>query len=131
MLNIIINLFDPLNFFDLTHHILYNTSDSINTIIPIQSIILAFLLFLIGILGIIFNKKSLINIMLAIELMYLGINLSFIFFSIMLNNPKGQLFAMILLAIIAAESALGLGLLIVAFRLKGSIYLRNFKKLKG
>jgi NADH-quinone oxidoreductase subunit K len=91
----------------------------------------SFSLFFLGILGIVFNRKSLINLMLCVELMLFGASLNFIFFSIFLSLPSGQIFALIIITIAAADSAVGLGILIAAFYLKRNISFEAFASLKG
>jgi NADH-quinone oxidoreductase subunit K len=91
----------------------------------------SFTLFFLGVLGIIFNRKSIINLMLCVELMLFGASLNFIFFSIFLSLPSGQIFALIIITIAAADSAIGLGILIAAFYLKRNISFEAFSSLKG
>ena len=91
----------------------------------------SFSIFFIGIAGIIFNRKNLINVMISIELMLLGACLNFIFFSVFLNSMVGQMFALFVIAIAAADSAIGLGILVAAFYLKRNISFENFSFLKG
>lgn len=95
------------------------------------SLSFSFSIFFIGIAGIIFNRKNLINVMISIELMLLGGCLNFIFFSIFLNSALGQMFALFVIAIAAADSAIGLGILVAAFYLKRNIAFDNFSFLKG
>jgi NADH-quinone oxidoreductase subunit K len=89
------------------------------------------MLFFLGILGIIFNRKNIVNLMLCIELMLFSASLNFIFFSMYLESISGQIFALIIIAIAAADSAVGLGLLIAAFYLKRNIAFEAFSSLKG
>jgi NADH:ubiquinone oxidoreductase subunit K len=91
----------------------------------------SFSLFFLGVLGIVFNRKSIINLMLCVELMLFGASLNFIFFSIFLSLPSGQIFALIVITIAAADSAIGLGILIAAFYLKRNIAFEAFSSLKG
>jgi NADH-quinone oxidoreductase subunit K len=91
----------------------------------------SFTLFFIGILGIVFNRKNIINLMLCVELMLFSASLNFIFFSMYLESVSGQIFALIIVAIAAADSAVGLGLLIAAFYLKRNIAFEAFAALKG
>jgi NADH:ubiquinone oxidoreductase subunit K len=69
--------------------------------------------------------------MFCIELMYLGITLCFIIVSISTSDPKGQIYALLLLILAAAESAVGLGILIVLYRFGSSIEFQNYQELKG
>jgi NADH-quinone oxidoreductase subunit K len=94
-------------------------------------LIFSFSIFFIGLSGIIFSRKNIINIMISIELMLLGACLNFIFFSIFLDSMIGQMFALIVIAIAAADSAIGLGILVAAFYLKRNIIFESFSFLKG
>jgi NADH-quinone oxidoreductase subunit K len=86
---------------------------------------------MIGLIGIIFNFKNFLVTMFSVELMYLGITISFILVSVVTHDPKGQIYAMILLILAAAESAIGLGILIVLFRFGKSIDFESYQELKG
>jgi len=97
----------------------------------IDYLFLFYFLFLIGLSGIIFNYKNYLVTMFCIELMYLGITICFIIVSISTSDPKGQIYAIILLILAAAESAVGLGLLIVLYRFGNSIDFTEYQKLKG
>jgi NADH-quinone oxidoreductase subunit K len=94
-------------------------------------LLFSFSLFFVGIFGIIFSRKNVINVMISIELMLLGACLNFIFFSIFLNLMVGQMFALVIIAIAAADSAVGLGILVAAFYLKRNISFESFSFLKG
>lgn len=80
-----------------------------------------FLLFNLGLLGIIINRQNLILILISIELMLLSINLNFIFFSLYLDDILGELFALLILTVAAAESAIGLAIIISFFRARGTV----------
>jgi len=88
-----------------------------------------FLLFNLGLLGIIINRQNLILILLSIELMLLAINLNFIFFSLYLDDILGELFALLILTVAAAESAIGLAIIISFFKLRGTILIKNINLL--
>jgi NADH:ubiquinone oxidoreductase subunit K len=88
-------------------------------------------LFLIGIVGIFLVKKNIIIILMSIELMLLAININFIIFSIHLDNVTGQIFALFVLTVAAAESAIGLAILVVYYRIKGLISINFINSLKG
>lgn len=92
---------------------------------------LSYFLFLVGIAGIIFNYKNFLITMLSIELMYFGIICGFLFFSIIASDPTLQIYAIILLILAAAESAVGLGLLIVFFKYGRSINFSSYQELRG
>ena len=81
----------------------------------------ALILFLIGISGIILNRKNIIVMLMSIELMLLAVNLNFIIFSVYLDDVMGQLFAILILTVAAAESAIGLAILVVYYRVRGSV----------
>jgi len=101
-------------------------------IIPwIDSFFLFYFLFLIGLTGILFNYKNYLVTMFCIELMYLGITICFIIVSVATADPKGQIYAIILLVLAAAESAIGLGILIVLYRFGSSIDFKDYQELKG
>ena len=97
----------------------------------IDYLFIFYFLFLIGLSGIIFNYKNYLVTMFCIELMYLGITLCFIIVSVSTADPKGQIYAILLLVLAAAESAIGLGLLIVLYRFGNSIEFQEYQKLKG
>lgn len=90
---------------------------------------LNFFLFNLGLLGIIINRQSLILILISIELMLLSINLNFIFFSFYLDDVLGELFALIVLTVAAAESAIGLAIIITFFRSRGTISINKINLL--
>jgi NADH-quinone oxidoreductase subunit K len=92
---------------------------------------LALGLFTIGIVGIILNNKNLLILMLNIELMFLGICLMFLFISTNELYSNAQIYTLIILSIAAAESAIGLGLLIIAYKNRKSISFSVFNELKG
>jgi NADH-quinone oxidoreductase subunit K len=102
-----------------------------NTIPWTEFLALSYLIFMIGLIGIIFNFKNFLVTMFSVELMYLGITISFILVSVVTHDPKGQIYAMILLILAAAESAIGLGILIVLFRFGKSIDFESYQELKG
>jgi NADH-quinone oxidoreductase subunit K len=89
------------------------------------------ILFTLGVLGIFLNKKNLIIILMSIELILLSVNINFISFSSYLGEISGQIFAMIILTVAAAEAAIGLAILVVFFRNQGSIAVEKISNLKG
>jgi NADH-quinone oxidoreductase subunit K len=91
----------------------------------------ALILFLIGISGIILNRKNIIVMLMSIELMLLAVNLNFIIFSVYLDDVMGQLFAILILTVAAAESAIGLAILVVYYRVRGSVTVENINLLRG
>ena len=80
-----------------------------------------FFIFLIGLLGITFNKNNILIILMCLELILLSLNMNFISFSIYFDDLYGQLFSLFILTVAAAESAIGLALIIIYFRIKKSI----------
>lgn len=92
---------------------------------------LAAILFSISIVGIFLNRKNLIVLLMCIELMLLAVNLNFIAFSNYLNDLAGQVFVLFILAVAAAESAIGLAILIVLFRSLHTIHVDDLDSLKG
>jgi len=97
----------------------------------INYITISFLLFVVGICGIVLNRKNIIILLMSIELMLLAVNLNFIFFSVFLDDLLGELFALFVLTVAAAESSIGLALLVVYYRLRGSIDADLLSLLKG
>lgn len=96
-----------------------------------DSLLLFFLLFFIGLTGIIFNYRNYLVTMLCIEIMYLGITVCFLIVGVSTADPKGQIYALVLLIIAAAESAVGLGLLVVLYRFGKSIDFQDYQELRG
>ncbi len=94
-------------------------------------LILSSLIFLLGVIGIFLNRKNVINILMSIELILLGVNINFIAFSYFSNDLVGQIFSLFILTVAAAEAAIGLAILVVYFRNKGSIDVKDVNVLKG
>ena len=94
-------------------------------------LILGALLFAISIVGIFLNRKNVIILLMAIELMLLAVNMNFIAFSHYLNDISGQVFVFFILTVAAAESAIGLAILVVLFRNLASINVDDLNTLKG
>mgnify|MGYP003628443205 FL=1 len=92
---------------------------------------LAAILFVIGVFGIFLNRKNIIIILMSIELMLLAVNINFVAFSAYLNDLHGQVFAMFILTVAAAEAAIGLAILVTFFRNKGQILVDDLSELKG
>ena len=91
----------------------------------------AAILFTIGVFGIFLNRKNVITILMSIELMLLAVNINFVAFSVYLHDLVGQVFAMFILTDAAAESAIGLAILVVYFRNRGSIAVEDINMMKG
>ena len=94
-------------------------------------LILGALLFAISVVGIFLNRKNLLVLLMAIELMLLAVNMNFVAFSHYLQDLNGQIFVFFILTVAAAESAIGLAILIVLFRNLKSIHVDDLDSLKG
>ncbi len=94
-------------------------------------LILAAFLFCLSITGIFINRKNLILLLMCIELMLLAVNLNFIAFSYFNQDIAGQIFVFFILTVAAAESAIGLAILMVLFRNRGTINVEDINTLKG
>ena len=91
----------------------------------------AAVLFALGIFGIFLNRKNVIVILMSIELMLLAVNINLVAFSTHLHDLVGQIFAMFVLTVAAAEAAIGLAILVVYFRNRGSIAVEDINAMKG
>ena len=91
----------------------------------------AAILFVLGVLGIFLNRKNVIIILMAIELILLSVNLNFVAFSAFLHDLVGQVFAMFVLTVAAGEAAIGLAILVIYFRGRGSIAVDDINRMKG
>jgi NADH-quinone oxidoreductase subunit K len=91
----------------------------------------AAVLFTLGIFGIFLNRKNVIIILMSIELMLLAVNINLVAFSVHLQDLVGQVFAMFVLTVAAAEAAIGLAVLVVYFRNRGSIAVEDINMMKG
>lgn len=94
-------------------------------------LILSLMLFLIGTFGMFLSRKHVIIILISLELILLSININFVVFSIFLDDFLGQIYALLVLTVAAAESALGLAILIVYYRLRGGISIDLINLLKS
>jgi NADH-quinone oxidoreductase subunit K len=92
---------------------------------------LSAIIFTIGIVGIFLNRKNVIVILMSIELILLAVNINFVSFSIFLNDLTGQIFALFILTVAAAEAAIGLAIIVVYYRNSGTIMVEEIDKLKG
>ena len=92
---------------------------------------LAAIIFTIGVVGIFLNRKNVIVILMSIELILLAVNINLVAFSIFINDLSGQIFTLFILTVAAAEAAIGLAILVVYFRNKGSIDVKKINLLKG
>ncbi len=96
-----------------------------------QYLTVAAILFTIGVFGIFLNRKNVIVILMSVELILLAVNLNFVAFSAALNDLVGQVFALFVLTVAAAEAAIGLAILVVFFRNRGSIAVEDVNMMKG
>lgn len=87
----------------------------------LNNFIINFFLFCLGLFGIILNRQNIIIVLMSIELLLLSINLNFIYFSFYLDDIMGQIFSLIILTVAAAESAIGLAIMIIFFKIHGDI----------
>ena len=88
-------------------------------------------LFTLGIFGIFLNRKNVIVILMSVELMLLAVNINFVTFSHFLQDLTGQVFALFVLTVAAAEAAIGLAIIVVYFRTRGSIDVDEINMMKG
>ena len=91
----------------------------------------AAVLFTLGIFGIFLNRKNVIIILMSVELMLLAVNINLVAFSAELNDMVGQVFAMFVLTVAAAEAAVGLAILVIFFRNRGTIAVEDINVMKG
>jgi len=88
-------------------------------------------LFVLGVFGIFLNRKNVIVILMAIELILLAVNINLVAFSVYLGDMVGQVFAMFVLTVAAAEAAIGLAILVIYFRNRGTIAVDDINQMKG
>ena len=91
----------------------------------------AAILFTLGVLGIILNRKNIIIILMSVELILLAVNINFVAFSAELHDLSGQVFALLILTVAAAEAAIGLAILVIFYRNRGSIAVEDVNLMKG
>jgi NADH-quinone oxidoreductase subunit K len=91
----------------------------------------AAILFVLGVLGIFINRKNVIIILMSIELILLGVNINLVAFSSYLGDLAGQVFAMFVLTVAAGEAAIGLAILVIYFRNRGTIAVDDINMMKG
>jgi len=97
----------------------------------VHYLLLATVIFVIGIIGIFLNRKNVIIILMSIELILLAVNINLVSFSIFGQDITGQIFTMFILTVAAAEAAIGLAIIVVYYRNKGSIRVEDINSLKG
>ena len=91
----------------------------------------AAILFTLGVFGIFLNRKNIIIILMSVELILLAVNVNLVAFSAQLNDLAGQVFALLILTVAAAEAAIGLAILVIFYRNRGTIAVEDVNKLKG
>jgi NADH-quinone oxidoreductase subunit K len=91
----------------------------------------AAILFTLGVFGIFINRKNVIVILMSVELILLAVNLNMVAFSAQLNDLQGQIFALLILTVAAAEAAIGLAILVIFYRNRGSIAVEDISSMKG
>jgi len=91
----------------------------------------AAILFVLGMVGIVINRKNVIIILMSVELMLLAVNINFVAFSTHMQDMFGQVFAMFVLTVAAAEAAIGLAILVIYFRSRGTIAVEDINQMKG
>ena len=101
------------------------------TITIAHYLVVAACLFTLGILGIFLNRKNVIVILMSVELMLLAVNINLVAFSAFLGDLTGQVFALFILTVAAAEAAIGLAIIVVYFRNRGSIAVEDVNMMKG
>ena len=89
------------------------------------------ILFVLGVLGIFLNRKNVIVILMAVELILLAVNINFVAFSAFMQDLVGQVFAMLVLTVAAGEAAIGLAILVIYFRGRGTIAVDDVNRMKG
>jgi NADH-quinone oxidoreductase subunit K len=94
-------------------------------------LIVAAVLFTLGVAGIILNRKNIIIILMSVELILLSVNLNLVAFSAQLHDLTGQIFALFILTVAAAEAAIGLAILVTYFRNRGTIAVEDIHMMKG
>jgi len=94
-------------------------------------LVVSAILFVLGVFGIFMNRKNVIVILMSVELILLSVNLNLVAFSAQLGDLTGQVFAMFILTVAAAEAAIGLAIVVIYFRNRGSIEVEDISTLKG
>jgi NADH-quinone oxidoreductase subunit K len=97
----------------------------------VKFLVYAMALFLIGLLGMFIARKNIIIILMCVELMLLAVNINFIVFSVYLDDVLGQVFSLFVLTVAAAEASIGLAILVVYYRVRGTIGIDYISSLKG
>ena len=90
-----------------------------------------FFLFIVGVIGLVFNRRNVLIILMCVELILLSVNMNFILFSVYFDDLSGQIFSFFILTVAAAESSIGLAIIIAYYRIRGSIHILQTIALKG
>lgn len=98
---------------------------------PIKYFTFSMIIFILGIWGILLNRRNILIMLMSIELMLLAVNLNFLVFSVSLDDMMGQLFALLVLTVAAAESAIGLAIFVITFRVRGTIAVEFINSIQG
>jgi len=96
-----------------------------------ENLINSIILFIIGILGILLNRKNIIIMLMSIEIILLAVSYNIVTFSVFLNDLIGQIFTLLILTVAAGESAIGLAILVAYYRVRGSIAVRSMSSMNG
>jgi len=88
-------------------------------------------LFTIGVIGLVLNRKNILIVLMSVELILLSINMNFIVFSVYLDDLFGQMFALFVLSIAAAESAIGLAILVAYYKVRGTVAVERIQTMRG
>jgi NADH-quinone oxidoreductase subunit K len=112
----------------MNHNLIEN---SINHVTIVEHFTVAMILFLLGVLGILLNRKNIIIMIMSIEIILLAVNYNFILFSVFLNDLWGQIFSLFILTVAAGESAIGLAILVAYYRVRGTIAVKSMNLMKG
>ena len=94
-------------------------------------VLISSMVFVVGICGMFINRKNIITLLMSIELMLLAVNINLVAFSVELNDLTGQIFTLLILTVAAAEAAIGLAILVIFFRTRGTIDVDELQELKG
>jgi NADH-quinone oxidoreductase subunit K len=109
---------------------LNSIDNSFGNITIVENFTVAMILFLIGVLGILLNRKNIILMIMSIEIILLAVNYNFILFSVYLNDLWGQIFSLFILTVAAGESAIGLAILVAYYRVRGTIAVKSMSIMK-
>jgi NADH-quinone oxidoreductase subunit K len=96
-----------------------------------ENLVNSIILFIIGILGILLNRKNIIIMLMSIEIILLAVSYNIVTFSVFLNDLIGQIFTLLILTVAAGESAIGLAILVAYYRVRGSIAVRSMSSMNG